>query len=282
MARSAGLAIPSYFKDDSDIDCQIRYSTYKGHAIALTKEAIANGADIVVAVGGDGTVNEVARCLVQTPVVLGVLPIGSGNGLARNLGIPVKLKLAMAVLKKFETRKIDIGQVNDLYFFCNLSIAFSAHVIHNYHAISGRGFLAYSKAFGKTLRHFKYDPVELLEQGVNYHATPFIFLISNTNQLGYNKTLTPNASLYDGKLDFIQVERSHFIAITLFMLCAFFKIFPPFFKVQRKQMTSMDIMPKRIPIKLQLDGEKLWWAEKEPLRVRVLPQSLNVICANPN
>lgn len=282
MARTAGHAIPSYFEDDAGIDCQVRYSTYKGHAILLTKEAIANGAAVVVAVGGDGTVNEVARCLVQTPVVLGVIPIGSGNGLARNLGIPVKLKLAMAVLKKFETRKIDIGQVNNLYFFCNLSIAFSAHVIHNYDEISGRGFLAYSKAFGKTLLHFKYDPVDLLEQGVNYQATPFIFLISNTNQLGYNKTLTPTASLFDGKLDFIQVERSHFIALSLFMLCAFFKIFPPFLKVRRKQMTSMEIIPKRTPIRLQLDGEKLWWEEKKSLKVRVLPQSLYVICAHPN
>ncbi len=90
----------------------------------------------------------------------------------------------MSVLKKFETRKIDIGQVNDLYFFCNMSIAFSAHVIHNYHAISGKGFLAYSKAVGKTLRHFKYHPIELREEGVSLPATPFIFLILNTNQFG--------------------------------------------------------------------------------------------------
>ncbi|MGC1633723.1 MAG: acylglycerol kinase family protein, partial [Gelidibacter sp.] len=97
----------------------IKNSDYKKHAQALTQSSITEGADIIVACGGDGTVNEVASCLVSTNITLGIIPLGSGNGLASNLKIPKTIESAIALIKTKSVKKIDVGLINEHYFFSN-------------------------------------------------------------------------------------------------------------------------------------------------------------------
>lgn len=259
----------------------IKLSKYRGHTVELTMASIAEGAHTIVACGGDGTVNEVAQCLVNTPVSMGILPIGSGNGLARHLCIPTKLSSALEILKKFESKKMDVGKVNDRYFFCNISVAFSAQVIHCYDQIPQRGLKAYSRAFFKAVSSFKYTSFELRENDGSYKSTPFVLLLSNTDQLGYNRTLTPDASLFDGKLDMIRVERSNPFLLSFFMLFAFFRKFPPFAKVHRKQLEAITLLCPDQRLKIQIDGERLEW--KVPtLNIGVVPKSLEIIYCSSN
>ena len=112
----------SYFQDyfeSNQYNLTVKYSEYKGHAVDLTKESIAQDATIIVACGGDGTINEVASALVSTNIPLGIIPVGSGNGLASNLKISNKIEEAIEIIKNNLQTRIDVGCVNNYYFFSN-------------------------------------------------------------------------------------------------------------------------------------------------------------------
>lgn len=266
----------------NEIDCSLfnitfKLSEYKGHTVALTKASLQEGVDAVVACGGDGTINEVAQCLVNTKTALAILPVGSGNGLARHLRIPTNISKAIAVLQKFETRKIDVGQANDHLFFCNASFAFSAQVIHCYDDLPIRGFKAYSSALFKAISIFKYKPFQIQEKGSTAHIIPFVLMISNTDQIGYNRSLTPDASISDGMLDLVYVERYNPLLLGFFMFFALFKKFPPFVKVNRKQLTELSLTCDKTPIKIQIDGEKLV-LNQSTIKIILIPKAIKVIC----
>lgn len=254
-----------------------KLSEYKGHAIALAKASVSEGADAVVACGGDGTVNEIAQCLVHAETALAILPVGSGNGLARHLQIPTEISKALTLLQKFEQKKIDVGQANEHFFFCNISFAFSAQVIHCYDDLPNRGFKAYSRALFKAISIYKYKFFQIQEKESTIDSTPFVLMISNTDQLGYNRTLTPDASLIDGKLDLIHVERYNPIYLGFFMFFALFRKFPPFVNVHRRQLKEVTLTCKKVPVNIQIDGEKLV-LRKPSMKIDLIPKAISVIC----
>jgi len=255
----------------------IKTSDFKGHSVILAMDSISEGAEVIVACGGDGTVNEVASCLVNSSVILGLLPIGSGNGLARHLALSTYISTALETIKKFHTKKIDVGSANDRYFFCNVSVAFSAAVIHCYSQQRRRGLAAYTCSFAKAVFSFSYKSFELTQYNASFNCVPFILLFSNTNQLGYNRTLTPDASLFDGKLDMIRVEKAHPLVLSTFMFFAFFRKFPPVAKVHRMQLDAVRLSCAEKPLKIQLDGEELE-LDTNTLDIGILPGSLEIIC----
>ena len=104
--------------DTSLFEYSIVYTEYAGHASKLTQEAVAQGVDIVAAVGGDGTINEVARSLIHTDTALAIVPMGSGNGLARHLTIPLNTKKAIEIINECEIHRLDYGKINGIPFFC--------------------------------------------------------------------------------------------------------------------------------------------------------------------
>ena len=125
---------------------EVDYSNYKKHAITLTKNAIENSPDYIVACGGDGTINEVASCLINTKIKLGIIPVGSGNGLASNLNIPKEIEKATEIIRNGNSQTIDVGQVNEHYFFSNMGIGIDAHIIKKYETYKKRTLIAYLKA----------------------------------------------------------------------------------------------------------------------------------------
>lgn len=255
----------------------IKLSQYKGHTILLARDSVKENVDCIVACGGDGTVNEVARCLVGTSVIMGILPIGSGNGLARHLCLPSDLASALDLLKMKSYKQVDVGQVNGHYFFSNISVAFSAKVIHCYDELAERGIKGYYRAFFRALASFRYTSFELSVDSLSIFSTPFILMVSNTAQLGYDHSLTPDASLFDGKLDVIRVERSHPFRLALFMILALFKRFPGYLNVNRIQIEKINIRSKGEPINMQIDGEKIEIGASE-LHIRIIPAALKVVC----
>jgi diacylglycerol kinase (ATP) len=173
-------------------------------ATLLAKKALEKGASKIIAVGGDGTINEVASALVGSNIPLGIIPIGSGNGLARHLGIPMDPFKALTISLTGNIQKIDVGQINEKYFFCTAGIGFDASVAHQFAKGSGRGLTNYIKATFKTL--FNYKPI-LVSINEGPYEEVFSLTIANANQFGNNAFISPYSNIQDGLLEIIKIKK---------------------------------------------------------------------------
>lgn len=194
------------FLDKDKFDYQIARTDYSGHATTLTKEWVDNGLDAVIAIGGDGTVNEIARALVHTSTALGIIPCGSGNGLARHLHIPMEPAGAIKVVNRFEIERLDYGKINETPFFCTCGMGFDAFVSAKFAHSEKRGMLTYLE---NTLREgLKYRPdtyeIEIEGETAKYKA--FLIACANASQYGNNAYIAPHASMSDGLLDVTIME----------------------------------------------------------------------------
>ncbi len=187
--------------DRKSIEIEVQYTQAKNHASILTREAVNQDYDAVIAVGGDGTINEVASELVFTQVTLGIIPAGSGNGLARELGIPISLEKAVQVINQQKTRIIDGGTANDQPFFCTAGLGFDAHIGKLFSQNTKRGFSEYLKTVLQ--EYFKYLPqtYEIAHDGKQRSVEAFAITIANARQYGNNAFIAPQAKINDGFLD---------------------------------------------------------------------------------
>lgn len=262
---------------ESDYRLEIDYSAYKKHAIELTKEAIAKNPDIIVACGGDGTINEVASCLVQTPITLGIIPVGSGNGLASNLQIPKNIEKAFAVLKKNIRCAIDVGKINNKYFFSNMGLGLDALVIHKYECAQKRTLPAYVSASLKASSEYKAPKAVLEFNNQKIETEPFLLFISNSNEMGYNMSLTPSASLADGVLDLLIVPKCNFWQKLKLGTLVVMNRANLFKKAQRHLITDITIrIPEQAVTELQIDGE-YFKLDTNQVNVSILPGSLKIV-----
>ena len=192
--------------DAEKFDYQVARTQYAGHAFSLAKAFVEEGRDAVVAIGGDGTVNEIARALVHTPVALGVIPCGSGNGLARHLRIPMEPVGAIKVLNRFDVECLDYGKINDVPFFCTCGVGFDAFVSYKFAHSEKRGMLTYVE--NALLEGLKYKPdtyeIEIEGETVKYKA--FLIACANASQYGNNAYIAPRASMSDGLMDVTIME----------------------------------------------------------------------------
>ena len=174
----------------------LKKSKFSSDIVNHTTESLKEGPSIIVACGGDGTINEVGSLLVGTPTKLGIIPFGSGNGLALSLNIPNQVFYALKAIKSGHIKKIDVGFINQYSFFCNASLGTIAKIVQYYNRNPKRGLTAYTLAIAKAL--FKKESPHTIKMKINEKETelkPDIFFISNSNLIGYNLSLTPQASL---------------------------------------------------------------------------------------
>ena len=192
--------------DKEQFDYSIRETEYAGHAYEIAKESKEQGIDIVVAVGGDGTVNEVGRALVHSNTALGIIPTGSGNGLARHLLIPMKIKGAIQVLNDCEITDLDYGIINEHPFFCTCGVGFDAFISEKFAEAGKRGPITYLENILK--QGLKYEPETYEIEAENGTIKKKAFLIScaNASQYGNNAYIAPQASMSDGMIDVIIME----------------------------------------------------------------------------
>lgn len=186
-----------------NIKYEIVQSEEEGHSKELAAKACSiNQYDIIVAVGGDGTVNEVGSQLINTHTRLGIIPNGSGNGLARELGIPLNMIRAICLLNQPSTITIDAGKVNGNPYFCTAGVGFDAHIGKLFAQSKTRGFSTYvQKVIGA---YWSYNPAEYLI--FNGKPAPekekaFAITIANAKQYGNNAFIAPDAKISDGKLN---------------------------------------------------------------------------------
>jgi diacylglycerol kinase (ATP) len=187
--------------DDSVIACEIGYSEFPGHAYELSKAFAGAGYDAVVAVGGDGSLNETGRALVNTSTAMGIIPTGSGNGMARYLGIPLQVEKAVYCINQFHTKPIDTATFNG-HFFCNMAGAgFDGTVAKIFASLRKRGFWSYLKAINKRYWHYPGIDCRLVLPGRTIERDIFMVSFANSNQYGNNARIAPQALIDDGMLD---------------------------------------------------------------------------------
>lgn len=183
------------------IPLEIVHTQHKGHGAQLAAEAAAGGIDIVIVAGGDGTVNEVASALLHTDTSLGIIPCGSGNGLARTLGISMDFDRAIETIAHFRPYSIDCGIAEGRPFFCTFGVGFDAAVTDKFSCGKRRGKMQYIRSALLEYLNFSPDNYAIEIDGEIYTEEAFLIAVCNTSQYGNNAYIAPRASLSDGLLD---------------------------------------------------------------------------------
>lgn len=255
----------------------LKETAYQFHAKELVQEAIAQNADVVVACGGDGTINEVASALVHTTIHFGIIPAGSGNGLAANLGIPKDINKAIEIIKNSAVRTIDVGRVEDKYFFSNLGFGIDADIIQTYEQNQKRTITGYVDASLKTLMNYKSKLFRLYIDDVIIEKNFYYLFCSNSNIAGYGISFTPNADLSDGLLDLLMIEDLDVFEQFYFSVLVLAKKIDLMNKARYKQVKKFTIESlEDSKISYQLDGE-FQTTNSLKVKVEVLPNALNII-----
>ena len=192
--------------DKEKFDYTIRETQYAGHASVIAEEAKDEKADIVVAVGGDGTVNEVARAIVQSDTALAILPCGSGNGLARHLMLPMNIKGAIRIINQCEVHCLDYGTINNIPFFCTCGMGFDAFISMKFAMSGKRGPISYVENVLKEGLKYKPETYEIEDETGTKRYKAFLISCANASQYGNDAYIAPQASMSDGLMDVIIME----------------------------------------------------------------------------
>ncbi|SEF70695.1 lipid kinase, YegS/Rv2252/BmrU family [Xylanibacter ruminicola] len=184
----------------------IRFTEYAGHAAEIAKKCADEGDDVVVAVGGDGTVNEVARSLIHTDTALAIIPCGSGNGLARHLCLPLDVKKSIGIINQYKVEAFDYGVINELPFFCTCGMGFDAFISLKFAEAGKRGPITYVENVLK--EGLKYQPAtyEVEDETGAKKYKAFLIACANASQYGNNAYIAPGATMKDGEMDVIIME----------------------------------------------------------------------------
>ena len=192
--------------DNSRFTYEICYTQYKGHAREIAAEAAKNGVDIVVAVGGDGTVNEIGCGLINTDTAMAILPCGSGNGLARHLGIPTDLRKAVRIINECKIECLDYGMINDRPFFCTCGMGFDAFISMEFAKSGKRGPVTYAEKILKEWLTYKPQTYIITDENNEQKHEALLVSCANASQYGNNAYIAPCASMKDGVMDVVIME----------------------------------------------------------------------------
>lgn len=260
--------------DMKKFDVMMHFTQYPGHATVLAEEAVKNKVDVVVAVGGDGTVNEVAKALVGTSTALGIIPCGSGNGLARHLHIPMDVRKAVQIINEGTAVAIDSMTVNGIPCFCTMGVGYDAKVSEEYSKESTRGFVTYARKF--IGGWFSYEPQEYIivtdEKVMERKAVAIT--CANANQWGNGFHVAPKASLRDGLIDVTiihPIKLVNAIPMPAQILGYSFDKNPD---VETLRVKSLLIKRRNTDV-IHVDGEPM--VVSKDIMIKVLQESLKVI-----
>ena len=251
------------------------YTQYPGHAVELAKAAVDAGEKCIVAVGGDGTVNEVASVLVGTDVTFGVLPFGTGNDLARVAGFPTDPEEALNVLLAGHTRPMDAGMANDKFFLNLAGFGFDADVLANTARYKGkfRGMLPYLMGIVTTLAHLRRMDITYTHDGVTQTCKSVLVTVGNGQYFGGGMHAIPTADLYDGLFDVVIIHDMPFLRL-LTLLPRYIKGKHMKYDVVEHFRTAELTVSSKEPCLLEYDGEL---GSSTPVTFRLLPKAIPVL-----
>lgn len=268
--------IPKMIEDtfsSYNYDVQILFTEYAGHASVLTRSALEAGADVIIAVGGDGTVNEIARTMLHSKAVLGIIPKGSGNGLARELHIPMDEQRAMDLILKGTISTIDCCKANDSVFFCTCGVGFDAAVSQKFAKEKRRGSLTYIKNTIEEYLSYKPEPYELLVDDTTIKEKAFLIAVANASQYGNNAFIAPHANIQDGEMDITILAPFGPLDIAPLAIQLFTRQIDRNSKIKTMQAKHATII-RQTPGVMHLDGEPVMIDCR--IDIQIVPSALHV------
>ncbi len=260
--------------DNEQFEYVVEFTKYRGNGSELASSYVKSGYHAVIAVGGDGTVNEIAQELRHSNTALGILPIGSGNGLARHLIIPMNFRKAIQTLNSSEIINVDYGLVNEHPFFCTCGTGFDAYVSLEFAKGQKRGIMAYIEKM--ITGYFSYKPqnYHLQGEGIDLKSKAFVLTFANASQWGNNAYIAPQASVQDGMLDISVMSNFPVIAIPSIALQLFTKtidkdLFMTTLRAREIKLVREESGP------FHYDGEP--YEEGKEINVKIVPEGLKVL-----
>ncbi len=249
-------------------------TNYNGHAKEIAREALENGIRYIIAVGGDGTINEIGSVLKNTNVVMGIIPIGSGNGLAKHLGMSTRIETAINQLADGKESKIDTLTINNRFAVNVSGFGFDGYVAYRFNHHGKRGISTYTK-IGLT-EYFRY-PIQEFELTIGEKTTivkKHMLVIANASQFGNAAIIAPTADLTDGIIELVAVKLPPVLKIAGIL----FRLFSGKLKdnryIQTYKCNSFTATSKN-EVHLHIDGESMEPVNK--IQVTIEPLSLNVL-----
>ena len=260
--------------DKEKFDCRIAETKYAGHATELAQQAARQGIDIVVAVGGDGTVNEVGRALVNTKSAMGILPCGSGNGLARHLNLPMNLKKCIDILNYCDIHTLDYGLINRHPFFCTCGMGFDAFISMKFAEAGKRGPITYMQKILEEGLSYQPETYEIEDEEGTRRYKAFLVSAANASQYGNNAYIAPQASMSDGLLDIIIMEPFDLIEAPQVAIELFNKTLDKNLKIKTFRASHIHIHRKSEGI-IHYDGDPVM-ADAD-VDISIVPKGINII-----
>lgn len=260
--------------DKENYNITLFETQYPKHATNLAKKAIENNMDIVIAVGGDGTINEVASALIGSKVVLGIVPHGSGNGLARHLGISMNVKKALNIIEHGKVECIDYGKANDHLFFCTCGVGYDASVSEKSLSQTKRGILMYAKNMIGTYINYTAESYKVLCKDQSFEGEAFVVTFANASQYGNNAYIAPNATVQDGKMNISILKPLSFINVPKLGMQMFSK------RITNNKNFSEIVTSKATIFRnkegvMHLDGNAIY--EGREINIEIISKGLNVL-----
>ncbi len=255
--------------------CKLFLTEYAGHGMSIAQQAVQAGIERVIAVGGDGTVNEVARGLVGSQTALGIVPIGSGNGLARHLDVPLKIEKAIQFAITGASTAIDACFMNEIPFFCTAGVGFDAYVAHQFAEQGARGLKTYAKMALKSFRTYQAEKYTICYGGREFAKTAFSITFANATQYGNNAMISPASKTDDGLIDLVILKPFPFGAAPIIGVRLFRGTLPNSRYIEMDASTLFTLQAEK-PLLVHFDGEPLQLTSKR-ITVRLEPKALKVI-----
>lgn len=261
--------------DGEEIAYEVVFTKRAGHATELAAAAVKEGYDIVAAVGGDGTLNEVARGLLHSDTAMAVIPCGSGNGLARCLHLPMKTSDALRMLREAKVERIDTATVNGELFLSVAGIGLDAQTAFDFARDPRRGFIPYAYYASSNYFHLKPETVKITFDGrKTLTCSPMLVTFANSNQYGYNAVIAPHASLQDGLLDTCILSRPPLPVLPAFVTMLMHGLLDRSRYLTEIQAAHITVERPSAGV-VNLDGEPVMM--DAVLDIRVVPGSLGVV-----
>lgn len=262
--------------DNEHFEWEFQYTQYRFHGREISENQKSKF-DAIVAVGGDGSVNEIGSALIDSKCALGILPCGSGNGAARHLGIPLKLKQAIQQISAFKPQKIDTGIVNEHAFIGTCGFGFDAHIAHQFDKFGKRGFLSYAKLVLRELKTYKPPLFIANNDSFSIKKEALMCSIANSAQFGNGFEISPKSSMQDAIFELVFLEKFPWYKSPELAI-KFFKG-----KIDRSQHHTLINFDAPIYLKTEneenllchIDGEPI--TLKEPAKIKIKPLSLSIL-----
>lgn len=260
--------------DGSRFTWSVQFTESALHAYELSKAASTDGVDIIAAVGGDGTANRVIKGMYGSNSIFSLIPAGSGNGLARFLGIPLELSESISLINQEKTRKIDTVNINNELFASIAGVGFDAMVAKKFSKAERRGFFTYFHIALQAYPSYRPRKYRMVVDGIEVQRKALFVSFANSNQFGYNTVISPEASIDDGLVDVCIVQKAPVISAPyiLGLLWRNKLEMSGYLEVIRAKEV---VLTRNRDKKINLDGEPV--RVGKDLHIRVNPQSLSII-----